>query len=47
MMKEKLKDKRQEQNLIKSEQIIQGRILEKELKIKKQEQIQYLKDIYE
>ena len=35
MMKEKLKDKRQEQNLIKSEQIIQGRILEKELKIKK------------
>ena len=34
-MKEKLKDKRQEQNLIKSEQIIQGRILEKELKIKK------------
>ena len=46
-MKEKLKDKRQEQNLIKSEQIIQGRILEKELKIKKQEQIQYLKDIYE
>ena len=47
MMKEKLKDKRQEQNLIKSEQIIQGRILEKELKIKKQEQIQYLNDIYE
>ena len=46
-MKEKLKDKRQEQNLIKSEQIIQGRILEKELKIKKQEQIQYLNDIYE